>query len=191
MTIERKDIVDKLIQCESHHLVKFITGIRRCGKSFLLFNLFQNNLRQRGIDSAHIIAIDLEKDESSDLRDPIILGEHLRKTIPKDGRPVYVLIDEIQYVKKVLPAGVDLARIHPDDRDSCYVTFYRCLERPPQHAECHHIRNWLQRKNALQGHRHAIPGKKRFSPRPPLAGNALTNHRPTRTRLSYARRFLE
>ncbi|MBQ7190486.1 MAG: AAA family ATPase [Kiritimatiellae bacterium] len=51
MTIERKDIVDKLIQSESHHLVKFITGIRRCGKSFLLFNLFKNHLKQRGIDN--------------------------------------------------------------------------------------------------------------------------------------------
>ena len=127
MTIERKDIIDKLIRCESHHLVKFITGIRRCGKSFLLFNLFKNHLKQRGIDGAHIIALDLEKDESSVLRDPIILGEHLRKTIPKDGLPVYVMLDEIQYVKKVLPAGVDLARIHPDDRDDCYVTFYDVL----------------------------------------------------------------
>ena len=127
MTIERKDIIDKLIRCESHHLVKFITGIRRCGKSFLLFNLFKNHLKQRGIDSAHIIALDLEKDESSVLRDPIILGEHLRKTIPKDGLPVYVMLDEIQYVKKVLPAGVDLARIHPDDRVDCYVTFYDVL----------------------------------------------------------------
>ena len=127
MIIERKDILDKLNQCESHHLVKFITGIRRCGKSYLLFNLFQKHLRQRGIDKTHIIAIDLEKDESSNLRDPILLGEHLRKTIPKDGLPVYVLLDEIQYVKKVLPAGIDLARIHPDDQDDCYVTFYDVL----------------------------------------------------------------
>lgn len=127
MIIERKELLDKLIQSQSHHLVKFITGIRRCGKSYLLFTLFRNYLKQKRVDNAHIIAIDFEKDDSSDLRDPILLGKYLKSLIPQDGQPVYVLLDEIQYVKKILPAKIDLARIHPDDQDSCYVTFYDVL----------------------------------------------------------------
>ena len=127
MNIEREEILDKLIQSQNHHLVKFITGIRRCGKSYLLFTIFRNYLRQKGIDDSHIIAIDLEKDESISLRDPIVLGEHIRKLIPHDGQSVYVLLDEIQLVKKVLPDGIDLARVHPDDRNDCYVTFYDVL----------------------------------------------------------------
>ena len=127
MTIERKELLDKLVRSQDHHLVKFITGIRRCGKSYLLFTIFRNYLKHHGIDDSHIIAIDLEKDSSVAFRDPILLGEHLRKLIPQDGQPVYVLLDEIQYVKKVLPVGIDLARIHPDDREGCYVTFYDVL----------------------------------------------------------------
>ena len=123
MNIERKDLLDRLVKAESHHLVKFITGIRRCGKSYLLFNLFRNHLRNAGVKENHIISLDLEKDENRHLRNPIILGKHLQKLIPMDGKPVYVLIDEIQYVTKALPEGTDLALIHPDDRADMYVTF--------------------------------------------------------------------
>ncbi len=127
MNIERKDLLDRLVKAESHHLVKFITGIRRCGKSYLLFNLFRNHLRNAGVKGNHIISLDLEKDENRHLRNPITLGKHLQKLIPMDGKPVYVLIDEIQYVTKALPEGTDLALIHPDDRADMYVTFYDVL----------------------------------------------------------------
>ena len=127
MTINRPLLLEQLVQSETHHLVKFITGIRRCGKSYLLFTLYRNHLINRGIPKDHIIAIDLEKDDSHDLMNPIALGEHLRKVIPQDGQCVYVLLDEIQYVKRTLPAGVDLATIHPDDRNDCYISFYNVL----------------------------------------------------------------
>lgn len=127
MIIERPTILEKLIQAESHHLVKFITGIRRCGKSYILFKIFVNYLKRKGVAKSHIVTIDFEKDTAIEFRDPIVLGKHLRKIIPRDGLPVYVLLDEIQYVKKVLPSGLNINRIHPDDRDDCYITFYDVL----------------------------------------------------------------
>lgn len=127
MNIERPALLASLIQSESHHLVTFITGIRRCGKSYLLFKIFVDYLKKKGISKSRIITIDFEKDDSRELRDPILLGKHLRDSIPRDGSPVYVLLDEIQYVRKVLPDNVDIARVHPDQREDCYVSFYDVL----------------------------------------------------------------
>lgn len=126
MRIERKIYLDRLIARKHNGFVKIITGIRRCGKSYLLFNLFREHLLKSGVSPRQIIAIALDDDANRELRDSIRLGEWIRKQVKGKGMH-YVFIDEIQMAQKVLPDGVDLARIAPEDRDSAYVTFYDVL----------------------------------------------------------------
>ena len=127
MTIKRDMLLKRVIDAKHNDFVKIITGIRRCGKSYLLFNLFKRHLVKSGVRKDHIIEIDLENTSAKPLQNPITLLSYIKRRIKKDGRWTYVLIDEIQDCQKVLPPGIDLNRIHPDDRESAYVTFYSVL----------------------------------------------------------------
>lgn len=126
MKIERKFYLDRLIDRKHNGFVKIITGIRRCGKSYLLFNLFREHLLSTGVKPSQIIAIALDDDANKGLRNSILLGEWIRRQIKGRGMH-YVFIDEIQMAQKVLPDGVDLSRIAPEDRESAYMTFYDVL----------------------------------------------------------------
>ena len=127
MTIKRDLLLKRVIDAKHNDFVKIITGIRRCGKSYLIFNLFKRHLVKSGVRKDHIIEIDLENTSSKPLQNPITLLAHIKSRIKKDGRWNYVLVDEIQNCQKVLPPGTDLSLIHPDDRESAYVTFYSVL----------------------------------------------------------------
>ena len=74
MIIKRDILLDKLIKAKSHNLIKILVGMRRCGKSFLLFNLFKQHLLDTGISPDHIVEIDLESDDFLFCRDAITLG---------------------------------------------------------------------------------------------------------------------
>lgn len=127
MTIQRDILLNELIQAQSHHLIKILVGIRRCGKSFLLFNLFKRHLLDSGVAPDHIIEIDLESDDFASCRDAITLGNVIRSRLPADGSPCFVLIDEIQHAQPTLPEGTDLSRIPPENRKDAYITFYHVL----------------------------------------------------------------
>ena len=127
MKIKRDILLNKLINAKNHNLIKILVGMRRCGKSFLLFNLFKQHLIENGIDASHIIEIDLESDEFIFCRDAITLGKEIRSRLPKDNDQCFVLIDEIQLAAPILPEGTDLSRLHPNDRDNAYITFYHVL----------------------------------------------------------------
>jgi len=77
MLFSRQKYLDRLIAHKHNHQIKVVTGIRRCGKSFLLFNLFYNHLIQSGVDSSHIIRIDLEDRRQKELRNPDALLEYI------------------------------------------------------------------------------------------------------------------
>lgn len=96
-TVIRRDFyLNQLIRKQNNGLVKVITGIRRCGKSFLLFNLFHDYLVSSGVPQEQIISIALDDDTSARYRDPGTLSEYIRSRIT--GRDMYyVLIDEVQY----------------------------------------------------------------------------------------------
>ena len=127
MIVARDDYLNEL-KSEMHNgLVKILTGIRRCGKSFILSVLFKNYLLESGVTPDHIIEVPLDRDEFKDYRDAIRLGEFIRSKIRHDGEWTYVFIDEVQLTRKVLPADVDLDRIAPEDRESAYLTFYDTL----------------------------------------------------------------
>lgn len=99
MIIQRPHYLQKLIDCRHNGLIKTITGIRRCGKSFLLFTLFSDWLKQQGVSPDHIIQIDLENRRNQDLRDPDALIAYIDSLII-DEKMHYVMIDEVQLVNE-------------------------------------------------------------------------------------------
>ena len=97
MLFERKQYLQQLITAEDNGMIKIITGIRRCGKSFLLFNLYKHNLLSRGIPANHIIEVNLEDRRCKKLRDPDNLLQYIDSQI-KDPEKYFILLDEIQLV---------------------------------------------------------------------------------------------
>ena len=97
MVFERKSYLEQLHRADGNGLIKVITGIRRCGKSFLLFNLFYNDLLNQGIDEDHIIKVNLEDRRNKKLRDPDALLQHI-DGLMKDAGKYYILLDEVQLV---------------------------------------------------------------------------------------------
>ncbi len=97
MLFERNQYLQQLITAEDNGMIKIITGIRRCGKSFLLFNIYKQNLLSRGIPTDHIIEVNLEDRRNKKLRDPDALLEYIDSQI-KDSQKYFILLDEIQLV---------------------------------------------------------------------------------------------
>lgn len=98
MNIPRNYYLNKLIEAKGDNLVKVITGIRRCGKSYLLDPIFKDYLISTGVDEKHIIKLELDKRENEKYRDPDVLNEYVNSQI-KDDNVYYILLDEIQLVK--------------------------------------------------------------------------------------------
>ena len=101
MKIAREEYLSKLIAARGDGFVKVITGIRRCGKSYLLFTLFKEHLIDKGVKPSHIIEIALDSDEFEELRDPRKLSAYVRARIRRIKGECYVLIDEIQMCEEV------------------------------------------------------------------------------------------
>ena len=97
MLIERPIYLNKLIESRHNHMIKIVTGVRRCGKSYLLFMLYTQWLEQQGVDASHIIHIDLEDRRNKALRDPDNLLAHIDSSMI-DSDMYYIMIDEIQHV---------------------------------------------------------------------------------------------
>ena len=95
MIIRRDTYLDKLISKKQNGLIKVITGIRRCGKSYLLFNLFRNYLSESGVDSAHIIEMTFDSYENKKYRNPEIFYPYIKERISDSGL-YFILLDEIQ-----------------------------------------------------------------------------------------------
>lgn len=77
-------------------MVKVITGIRRCGKSYLLFNIYKDHLKSQGISDDQIVELALDEIENIRYRNPIELGEYLSQKTSDDSKNYYVFLDEIQ-----------------------------------------------------------------------------------------------
>ena len=98
MEIKRDIHLQKLIDSKHNGMIKIVTGIRRCGKSYLLFNLFCKHLKAEGVDESHILKIDLEDRRNKSLRDPDALLAYIDGKMT-DRRMYYILLDEIQQVE--------------------------------------------------------------------------------------------
>ena len=106
MIIERKQYLDELIKKKDNGRIKIITGIRRCGKSYLLFELYKNYLLQNSIAENQIIEMALDDIENIGYRDPFKLNEYIKNKITGDKR-YYIFIDEIQFSRSVKNPYID------------------------------------------------------------------------------------
>lgn len=97
MRIERNIYLNRVIESRHNNMIKIITGVRRSGKSYLLFNLFSDWLKENGVSDDHILKIDLENRRYRELRDPDALLKHIDSQMT-DNKMYYILIDEIQLV---------------------------------------------------------------------------------------------
>lgn len=118
MIIKRDFYLSKLIQHKKNGLVKIITGIRRCGKSYLLFKLFRDHLLESGIKEDHIISVALDDFGNRKLQNPDELYNYVKSQIV-DGEDYFVLLDEIQLVPEF--ESVINGFMHIDNAD-IYVT---------------------------------------------------------------------
>lgn len=116
--IARDEYLNKLISKKMNGMVKVVTGIRRCGKSYLLFNIFKNHLIECGIKEDHIIQVVLDNVESEELLDKKKLNEYIKSKI-MDSNEYYILIDEVQMVDGFETVLNGLLRLQNVD---CYVT---------------------------------------------------------------------
>jgi predicted AAA+ superfamily ATPase len=108
MIFERKYYLTQLIHGIGNGMVKIVTGIRRCGKSFLLFNIFRNYLLQNGVTEDHIIGLSLDDFRNSKLRNPQNLLDYIDAHYHNDGKTNYIILDEIQLVERFVEVLLSL-----------------------------------------------------------------------------------
>ena len=118
MEIKRDAYLEQLKIRKDNGMIKIITGIRRCGKSFLLFVLYKKYLLENGVDKDHIIEIALDGIEYEELRDPKKCFQYIKNEI-KDEQMYYLLLDEVQFMPRFEEVLNSLLRIHNIDM---YVT---------------------------------------------------------------------
>ncbi len=101
MLIQRQQYLDKLIKKKNNGRVKIVTGLRRCGKSFLLFELYAKYLRDSGVGEDQIIGLALDELPNARYRNPMELDKVIRERICDPEKQYYVMIDEIQFVSEI------------------------------------------------------------------------------------------
>lgn len=127
MIINRNEYIERLLAKRWNGKVKIITGIRRCGKSFLLSNLYKNRLIEEGVDENDFIEVALDRKSDMKYRNPNILYDYIVGRTSDIERKYYVFIDEIQLSYKVKNGDVDESLVPEEDRDMLYTTFYDIL----------------------------------------------------------------
>ena len=99
MEIKRDAYLQQLTLRKDNGMIKVITGIRRCGKSFLLFTIFKRYLLENGVDVDHIIEIALDGIENEELRDPKVCFKYIKDAMKDDGK-YYLFLDEVQFMPR-------------------------------------------------------------------------------------------
>ena len=121
--IKRDVYLQKLIKVKDNGFPKVITGVRRCGKSYLLKEIYKKYLIESGINEKNIIILELDNQKNSYYRDPIYLGDYIRKLCEGNGR-YYVFLDEIQLVYSIVnPALIDGKHVLAKSDDPEIVSF--------------------------------------------------------------------
>ena len=101
MVIRRDRYLKQVISKKKNGMIKIVTGIRRCGKSYLLNVLFRQHLLDEGVQERDIIMLALDEDVNIQYRNPLELGKYIRKQCSDPSRYFYVLLDEIQKVDSI------------------------------------------------------------------------------------------
>ena len=111
MKIERREYMERLYAWRDKQIIKVITGVRRCGKSFLL-EMYQESLRAQGVRAERIVSVNLEDLDNKSLRNPDALHAYIKKKL-KPGKMTYVFVDEVQLCEG-FPAVIDSIYIRPN-----------------------------------------------------------------------------
>ncbi len=127
MVIQRGQYISELLSKRWNGKVKIITGIRRCGKSFLLFTLYKNYLQKEGVSDDCFIELALDKKAHIKYRNPNELYNFVLQKSQDADKHYYVFIDEIQLSYKVKNYDIDESMVPEEDRDMLYTTFYDIL----------------------------------------------------------------
>ena len=127
MVIQRGQYISELLSKRWNGKVKIITGIRRCGKSFLLFTLYKNYLQKEGVSDDCFIELALDKKAHIKYRNPNELYNFVLQKSQDADKHYYVFIDEIQLSYKVKNDDIDESMVPEEDRDMLYTTFYDIL----------------------------------------------------------------
>ena len=127
MIIQRDQYVSELLSRQWNGKVKIITGLRRCGKSFLLFTLYKDYLLKEGVAKDCFIELALDKKAHVKYRNPNELYDYVLRKTQNVEKQYYVFIDEIQLSYKVKNEDVDESLVPEEDRDMLYTTFYDIL----------------------------------------------------------------
>ena len=127
MIISRQHYIQQLESKSWNGKVKIITGIRRCGKSYLLSILYKQHLMSKGVKENCFVEIDLEKDDFAPYRNPITLHKYIAERTKDKRHKYYVFIDEIQRSYKVLNTDIDIQSVPKEDQELLYTTFYDTL----------------------------------------------------------------
>lgn len=127
MVIERNEYINKLMSKRWNGKVKIITGIRRCGKSFLLNTLFKQKLIEENAGEVNFVEIALDRNSHLKYRNPNLLYEYVIKQTKDKSKKYYVMIDEIQLSYKVKNEDIDESVVPEEDQDMLYTTFYDVL----------------------------------------------------------------
>lgn len=93
MDIKRDKYLKDLINRMHNGMIKVVTGIRRCGKSYLLFNIFNNYLLKQGVPASHIITIELDQRKNKKYRDPDTILDYIESLI-EDDEQYYIILDD-------------------------------------------------------------------------------------------------
>lgn len=99
MDIKRDKYLSDLINRMNNGMIKVVTGIRRCGKSYLIFTIFKNYLKEQGVGEAHIVTIELDQRKDKKYRDPDVILEYIESRIIDDEQ-YYILLDEVQLLNE-------------------------------------------------------------------------------------------
>lgn len=100
MDIKRDKYLNDLINRMHNGMIKVVTGIRRCGKSYLLFNIFKNYLLEHGVTALHIITIELDQRKNKKYRDPDTILDYIESLI-EDDEQYYIMLDEVQMLQEL------------------------------------------------------------------------------------------
>ena len=108
--------------------MKIITGVRRCGKSFLLFDIWHNWLLEHGVTDSHIIEIQLDDSRNRRLRKPDALLDYIDSKVVDDGNPYYVVLDEVQLVEEFVEVILSSGQTHQNYSDkNCNISNCKTL----------------------------------------------------------------
>ena len=99
MEAKRQSYIEELIIRKHNGMIKIITGVRRCGKSYLLFKLFTKHLKKEGVDTKHIIKVQLDDRKFLKLHNPDVCYNYVKDRI-QDKKMYYLLLDEVQLMEE-------------------------------------------------------------------------------------------